>query len=174
VYHKHEPSDRANILLYKLKAWVHFAGRRVQPAQPCRTRRTTGWQACTTATTRLILNKKKNFFFFIRNSSGCTGCTRLPAGCTSGSARLCRLYTPASKMYPGFQFIQQNVSAVARLVFVVHRLRRFQARTPQPSLARSLARSLPHIVTHSSSNKASLQGILILLNCFAELCTTVL
>ena len=147
--HKYEPSDRTILLLYQLRAWVHFAGRHVQPSQPSTTRRTTGWQACTTSTTGCISNKKKQFFFFIRNQSGCAGCTRLPAGCTSGSGRLCRLYMPASKMYLGFQLIQQKVGAVAPLVFVALRLRTFQARFPQPSLARSLARSLAHTLTHS-------------------------
>ena len=140
--HKHDPSDRTCFLLYKLRAWVHFAGRHIQPAQPSRTRRTTGWQACTTATTEVISKKKIIIVFFLRNQSGCSGCTRLPAGCTSGSGRLCRLYMPASKMYPGSQFIYQKGSVVARLVFVALRLRRSQARAPLPSLARSLPPSL--------------------------------
>ena len=62
--HKHDPSDRTCFLLYKLRAWVHFAGRHIQPAQPSRTRRTTGWQACTTATTEVI--SKKNIIFNLK------------------------------------------------------------------------------------------------------------
>jgi hypothetical protein len=83
-----------------LRTWVHFAGRHVQPAQPSRTRRTTGWQACTTATTGLISKKKKTIIiFFLEITSvvavvhacqpvvrlvldGCAGCICLPAKCT--------------------------------------------------------------------------------------------
>jgi hypothetical protein len=98
--HKYEPSDRTILLLYQLRAWVHFAGRHVQPAQPSTTRRTTGWQACTTGTTGCISNKKKQILFFLLGISpvvpvvhacqpvvrlvldGCAGCTCLPAKCT--------------------------------------------------------------------------------------------
>ena len=97
--HKHEPSDHTTFLVYKLRTWVHFAGRHVQPAQPSRTRRTTGWQACTTGTTGLIPNKKKELFFLLEIHpvvlvvhacqpvvrlvvDGCDGCTCLPAKCT--------------------------------------------------------------------------------------------
>ena len=145
--HKHDPSDRTCFLLYKLRAWVHFAGRHIQPAQPSRTRRTTGWQACTTGTTGLIPNKKKKNWFFLLEIhpvvlvvhacqpvvrlvvDGCDGCTCLPAKCTQAL----NWYNKRMVRSLG-SYLWHSGSGRSRL---------------DSTSRRSLARSLAHTLTHS-------------------------